>query len=104
MFSPTSSRAFTATVAAVGCGVATRATARPLVGACTGTGIPPSAIHEVVAITKAYTTRVGSGPFPTEQLNEIGERLQQVGNEFGATTGRRRRCGWLDLVALRHAR
>jgi adenylosuccinate synthase len=73
-------------------------------GACTGTGIPPSAVHEVIAITKAYTTRVGSGPFPTEQLNEVGERLQQVGNEFGATTGRRRRCGWLDLVALRHAR
>ena len=73
-------------------------------GACTGTGIPPSAVHEVVAITKAYTTRVGSGPFPTEQLNEVGERLQTVGNEFGATTGRRRRCGWLDLVALRHAR
>ncbi len=73
-------------------------------GACTGTGIPPSAVQEVIAITKAYTTRVGSGPFPTEQLNEVGERLQQVGNEFGATTGRRRRCGWLDLVALRHAR
>ncbi len=73
-------------------------------GACTGTGIPPSAVHEVIAIMKAYTTRVGAGPFPTEQLNDIGERLQQVGNEFGATTGRRRRCGWLDLVALRHAR
>lgn len=73
-------------------------------GACTGTGVPPSAIHEVVAITKAYTTRVGAGPFPTEQLNDIGDRLQKVGNEFGATTGRRRRCGWLDLVALRHAR
>lgn len=72
-------------------------------GACTGAGVPPSAVHEVVAITKAYTTRVGAGPFPTEQLNEVGERLQQVGNEFGATTGRRRRCGWLDLVALRHA-
>jgi adenylosuccinate synthase len=73
-------------------------------GACTGTGIPPSAVHEVVAITKAYTTRVGAGPFPTELIDEIGERLQKVGNEFGATTGRRRRCGWLDLVALRHAR
>ena len=73
-------------------------------GACTGTGIPPSAVHEVVAITKAYTTRVGAGPFPTELNDSIGERLQQVGNEFGATTGRRRRCGWLDLVALRHAR
>jgi len=73
-------------------------------GACTGTGIPPSSVNEVIAITKAYTTRVGSGPFPTEQLNEIGEQLQRVGNEFGATTGRRRRCGWLDLVALRHAK
>lgn len=73
-------------------------------GACTGTGIPPSAVHEVIAITKAYTTRVGSGPFPTELTNELGERIQNVGNEFGATTGRRRRCGWLDLVALRHSR
>jgi adenylosuccinate synthase len=73
-------------------------------GACTGAGIPPSAVQEVVAIMKAYTTRVGAGPFPTEQLNEVGEQLQQAGNEFGATTGRRRRCGWLDLVALRHAR
>jgi len=73
-------------------------------GATTGTGVPPNAIHEVIAIVKAYTTRVGAGPFPTEQLNEVGERLQKVGAEFGATTGRRRRCGWLDLVALRHAR
>jgi adenylosuccinate synthase len=73
-------------------------------GACTGAGIPPSAVHEVIAITKAYTTRVGSGPFPTEQLNEVGERLQTMGAEFGATTGRRRRCGWLDLPALRHSR
>lgn len=73
-------------------------------GACTGAGIPPSAVHEVIAITKAYTTRVGSGPFVTEQLNEVGERLQQVGAEFGATTGRKRRCGWLDLVGMRHSR
>ena len=73
-------------------------------GACTGTGIPPSAVNEVIAIVKAYSTRVGSGPFPTEQLNEVGERLQNVGAEFGATTGRKRRCGWLDLVALRHTR
>ncbi len=73
-------------------------------GACTGAGIPPRAIHEIVAIVKAYTTRVGAGPFPTEQLNEVGERLQTVGAEFGATTGRKRRCGWLDLVALRHSR
>ena len=73
-------------------------------GATTGAGIPPTSVHEVIAIVKAYTTRVGSGPFPTEQLNPVGERLQKVGNEFGATTGRKRRCGWLDLVALRHAR
>lgn len=73
-------------------------------GACTGAGIPPSAVHEVIAIVKAYTTRVGSGPFVTEQLNDVGERLQQVGAEFGATTGRKRRCGWLDLVGLRHSR
>ena len=73
-------------------------------GACTGAGLLPSSVHEVIAITKAYTTRVGTGPFPTEQLNEIGERLQKIGNEFGATTGRRRRCGWMDLVTLRHSR
>lgn len=73
-------------------------------GACTGAGVPPSAVQEVIAIVKAYTTRVGAGPFPTEQLNEVGDRLQSVGAEFGATTGRRRRCGWLDLVALRHSR
>lgn len=73
-------------------------------GACTGTGIPPSAVHEVIAIMKAYTTRVGSGPFPTELFDSVGERIQQVGAEFGATTGRKRRCGWLDLVALRHSR
>lgn len=73
-------------------------------GAATGAGIPPHQIHEVIAIVKAYTTRVGGGPFPTEQLNEIGDRLQSVGAEIGATTGRRRRCGWLDLVALRHAK
>jgi adenylosuccinate synthase len=73
-------------------------------GACTGAGIPPSAVQEVIAIVKAYTTRVGSGPFPTELLNDVGERIQKVGNEFGATTGRKRRCGWLDLPALRHSR
>ena len=73
-------------------------------GATTGTGVPPSQVHEVIAIMKAYTTRVGSGPFPTELTDEVGERLQKVGAEFGATTGRRRRCGWLDLVALRHSR
>lgn len=73
-------------------------------GVTTGAGVPPSAINEVIAITKAYTTRVGTGPFPTELTDSIGEQLQKVGNEFGATTGRRRRCGWLDFVALRHAR
>ncbi|MBT4760328.1 MAG: adenylosuccinate synthase [Bdellovibrionaceae bacterium] len=71
--------------------------------ACIGSGIGPKMIKDVVGITKAYCTRVGSGPFPTEQLNEIGEFLQQQGHEFGATTGRQRRCGWLDLVALNYA-
>jgi len=61
-------------------------------------------VHEVIAIMKAYTTRVGAGPFPTELHDSIGEHLQKVGAEFGATTGRRRRCGWLDLAALRHSR
>ncbi|MGZ3706897.1 MAG: adenylosuccinate synthase [Bdellovibrionota bacterium] len=73
-------------------------------GACTGAGIPPTSIHEVIAIMKAYTTRVGAGPFPTELNDSVGEHLQRVGAEFGATTGRRRRCGWLDLAALRHSR
>jgi len=73
-------------------------------GACTGAGIPPTSIHEVIAIMKAYTTRVGAGPFPTELNDSVGEHLQKVGQEFGATTGRRRRCGWLDLAALRHSR
>jgi adenylosuccinate synthase len=68
-----------------------------------GAGIGPGLINQVMGITKAYTTRVGSGPFPTECDNEIGERLRQVGAEFGATTGRSRRCGWLDLVALKYA-
>jgi len=68
-----------------------------------GTGIGPSFLHEVVGICKAYTTRVGEGPFLTELNDEIGDRLQQVGQEFGATTGRRRRCGWLDMVLVRQA-
>lgn len=68
-----------------------------------GTGIGPSTINKVVGITKAYSTRVGSGPFPTELNDEVGEKIQKDGNEFGATTGRRRRCGWLDLVALKYA-
>ena len=72
-------------------------------GACTGLGIAPSKIGEVFGIFKAYTTRVGSGPFPTELFDETGKTMGRVGNEFGATTGRPRRCGWLDLVALRYA-
>lgn len=71
--------------------------------ALVGSGIGPGTIQKVVGITKAYTTRVGSGPFPTECHDEVGDRLRQVGNEFGSTTGRSRRCGWLDLVALKYA-
>jgi len=72
-------------------------------GACTGLGVAPNTINEVFGIFKAYTTRVGSGPFPTELFDENGETMSRVGHEFGATTGRARRCGWLDLVALRYA-
>ncbi|WP_424494481.1 adenylosuccinate synthase [Salinimicrobium sp. GXAS 041] len=72
-------------------------------GACTGLGIAPGQIGEVFGVFKAYTTRVGSGPFPTELFDEDGETMGRVGNEFGATTGRARRCGWLDLVALKYA-
>ena len=72
-------------------------------GACTGLGIAPNKIGEVIGIFKAYCTRVGSGPFPSELFDEIGERLGRVGNEFGATTGRPRRCGWVDLPALKYA-
>ena len=72
-------------------------------GACTGLGVPPNRIGDVFGIFKAYTTRVGSGPFPTELFDEVGERMAKVGNEFGATTGRPRRCGWLDLVSLKHS-
>ena len=72
-------------------------------GACTGLGIAPNKIGEVYGIFKAYTTRVGSGPFPTELFDEVGETMGRVGHEFGATTGRSRRCGWLDLVALKYA-
>ncbi len=72
-------------------------------GACTGLGIAPGKINEVFGIFKAYTTRVGSGPFPTELFDDDGETMGRVGNEFGATTGRPRRCGWLDLVALKYA-
>ncbi|WP_339709837.1 adenylosuccinate synthase [uncultured Kriegella sp.] len=72
-------------------------------GACTGLGVAPNQIGAVKGIFKAYTTRVGSGPFPTELFDEDGETMGRVGNEFGATTGRPRRCGWLDLVALKYA-
>lgn len=72
-------------------------------GACTGLGIAPGTIREVFGIFKAYTTRVGSGPFPTELFDEDGATMGRVGREFGATTGRPRRCGWLDLVALKYA-
>ena len=72
-------------------------------GVCTGLGIAPQKIKEVIGVSKAYCTRVGSGPFPTELHDETGERLRKVGSEFGATTGRPRRCGWIDLVALNFA-
>ncbi|KAH8117126.1 Adenylosuccinate synthetase [Phellopilus nigrolimitatus] len=72
-------------------------------GVCTGLGIPPKLIGTTIGVVKAYTTRVGGGPFPTEQLNDVGVHLQEVGKEYGTTTGRRRRCGWLDLIVLRHS-
>jgi len=72
-------------------------------GACTGLGIPPSAIGQTIGIVKAYTTRVGEGPFPTEELGEIGEEIRKIGCEFGTTTGRARRCGWLDMVQLKYS-
>lgn len=72
-------------------------------GCCTGLGVPPTAVDRVIGIVKAYTTRVGNGPFPTELTGPMGEHLRSVGQEFGATTGRPRRCGWLDLVALNYA-
>ncbi|HEY0731655.1 MAG TPA: adenylosuccinate synthase [Chitinophagaceae bacterium] len=72
-------------------------------GVCNGLGVAPQKIKEVYGVSKAYCTRVGSGPFPTELENETGEELRKIGNEFGATTGRPRRCGWIDLVALRFA-
>ena len=72
-------------------------------GACTGLGIAPNKIEDVFGIFKAYTTRVGSGPFPTEIFDETGEQIAKIGNEFGATTGRPRRCGWLDLVTLKYS-
>jgi adenylosuccinate synthase len=72
-------------------------------GVCTGLGVAPNRVGKVMGIFKAYCTRVGSGPFPTELFDETGEQLRQIGHEFGATTGRPRRCGWLDLVALKYA-
>ena len=72
-------------------------------GVCSGLGVPPSAIGKVMGITKAYCTRVGSGPFPTELFDETGKKLCDVGHEFGAVTGRPRRCGWIDIPALRYA-
>ncbi|GGD90950.1 adenylosuccinate synthase [Planktosalinus lacus] len=72
-------------------------------GACTGLGVAPNKVKEVYGIFKAYTTRVGSGPFPTELFDEVGDKMARIGNEFGAVTGRPRRCGWLDLVALKYA-
>jgi len=72
-------------------------------GACTGLGIAPNTIGEIIGIVKAYTTRVGSGPFPTELENAMGEHLRERGREYGATTGRARRCGWMDTLVVRHA-
>jgi adenylosuccinate synthase len=71
--------------------------------ACTGSGVGPSFIHHVIGIVKAYTTRVGNGPFPTELINETGEQIRKTGGEYGATTGRSRRCGWFDSVLLRRS-
>jgi adenylosuccinate synthase len=72
-------------------------------GACTGSGVGPARLDYILGITKAYTTRVGAGPFPTELFDEMGEHMAKRGHEFGATTGRRRRCGWFDVVAMRRA-
>ena len=72
-------------------------------GACSGLGVAPNKIKNIIGIFKAYTTRVGSGPFPTELFDSTGERIRKVGHEYGATTGRDRRCGWLDLVALKYS-
>lgn len=72
-------------------------------GVCTGAGVPPTALKNLIGVAKAYTTRVGHGPFPTELDNELGEKIRQIGFEFGATTGRPRRTGWLDVVSLKHA-
>ncbi len=72
-------------------------------GALTGSGLPPKALNKVIGIAKAYTTRVGNGPFPTEDLGEAGDKIREQGHEFGTTTGRPRRCGWFDIIAARYA-
>jgi adenylosuccinate synthase len=72
-------------------------------GASTGTGVPPTRIQAIVGVAKAYTTRVGGGPFPTEALDAMGEQIRQRGNEFGSVTGRPRRCGWFDIPQIRYA-
>ena len=72
-------------------------------GACTGLGIPPTSVKSIIGIVKAYSTRVGNGPFPTELNETTGESLRKIGHEFGATTGRPRRCGWLDMVSLKYS-
>jgi adenylosuccinate synthase len=71
-------------------------------GACTGTGVPPTKIDGIVGVSKAYITRVGAGPFPSEDLGEWGERIRRAGNEYGSVTGRPRRCGWFDVPLLRY--
>lgn len=72
-------------------------------GVCTGAGVPPTSLQNLIGVAKAYTTRVGNGPFPTELHDDLGEKIRQIGHEFGATTGRPRRTGWLDLLSLKHA-
>ncbi len=72
-------------------------------GVCTGLGIPPQRVTDVIGVVKAYSTRVGAGPFPTELVDDIGDHLQTAGAEFGTTTGRKRRCGWLDIVVLNYS-
>ncbi len=72
-------------------------------GVCAGAGVPPTSLQNLIGVAKAYTTRVGNGPFPTELLDELGEQMRATGHEYGATTGRPRRTGWLDLVSLKHA-
>jgi len=72
-------------------------------GVCTGAGVPPTSLKNLIGVAKAYCTRVGNGPFPSELNNELGEKIRQIGGEYGATTGRARRTGWLDLVSLKHA-